>query len=266
MATLRERLHEVIFEADTRVGRAFDLALFVAILASVLAICLESVPSIAARHGTLLRVVEWIFTGLFTAEYLLRLYCVRRPLAYARSFFGLVDLIAILPAWLSLAFGTSLSLATVRILRLVRVFRVLKLGRLLGESMVLRQAIAASLPKVTVFLLTVLCVVVVVGAGMYVVEGPAHGFDSIPRSMYWAIVTLTTVGYGDIAPETWIGQLLAALLMLLGYGVLAVPTGIFSAELVRRSAGRISTQACPSCAAEGHVVGAKFCHRCGATL
>lgn len=263
--SLRTRLHEVIFEADTRAGRLFDVALLVAILASVTAICLESVPEIAREHRVALRATEWGFTLLFTVEYLLRLYCVRRPRAYATSFFGLIDLIAVLPLYLGLLFATSPSLAAVRVMRLVRVFRVLKLARFLGEASVLRAAIRASLPKVSVFLLTVLCLVVVVAAAMHVIEGSENGFDSIPRSMYWAVVTLTTVGYGDIAPHTIPGQFLASLVMLLGYSILAVPTGIVTAELTRRPTS-LSTQACPSCTAEGHDSDAAYCRRCGAKL
>lgn len=258
-------MHEVVFEADTAAGRWFDLGLLLAIVGSVTAVCLESVPEIAAEHGPALRRVEWAFTALFTLEYALRLWCVNRPLRYAFSFFGLIDLIAILPAYLALLFATSHSLATVRIMRLVRVFRVLKLARFLGEASVLRAALRASLPKITVFLLTVLCTVVAVGSAIYVIEGAEHGFTSIPRSMYWAIVTLTTVGYGDIAPQTPVGQILASGVMLLGYAILAVPTGIVSAELVRRPRA-VSTQACPDCAAEGHEPDSRHCRFCGAKL
>ena len=265
MSQLRQRLHEVIFEADTPAGRLFDLGLLIAILLSVLAVSLESVPWIADRYLAELRMIEWVFTGLFTIEYLARLYSVRKPLAYARSFFGIIDLLAILPGYLMLFFATSNSLATIRIMRLIRIFRVLKLTRFLGEAGVLRAALRASMPKVSVFLLTVLCTVVTVGSLMYVIEGPANGFTSIPMSMYWAIVTVTTVGYGDITPQTPAGQLLASMLMLLGYAIIAVPTGIVSAELVRRPRS-ISTQACQDCSHEGHEPDAKFCFRCGAEL
>lgn len=265
MASLRQRLHAVIFEAETPAGKAFDLALLVAILASVTAVSLESVPEIAAEHRDLLRAVEWAFTALFTLEYALRLYSVERPLRYATSFFGLIDLVAILPAYLGLLIGTSHSLATVRIMRLVRVFRVLKLAHFLGEASVLRAALRASLPKIVVFLLTVGCLVVVIGTSMHVIEGADHGFTSIPRSMYWAIVTLTTVGYGDIAPQTVPGQMLASVVMILGYAIIAVPTGIVSAELVRRPK-KVTTVACEACGADGHVPTARFCFKCGAGL
>jgi voltage-gated potassium channel len=265
MPSFRQKVHEVVFEAETRSGKAFDLFLLAAILLSVIAVCLESVQTVAAEHGRLLRVVEWVFTALFSLEYIARLYCVTSPARYATSFFGIIDLVAILPAYLSLTFGTSMSLATIRVLRLVRVFRVMKLARFLGEASVLRAALKASVPKIVVFLLSVSCVVVIVGSGMYVIEGAEHGFTSIPRSMYWAIVTVTTVGYGDIAPSTPTGQILASGLMLCGYAVLAVPTGIVSAELVRRPRS-VSTEACPNCSAEGHEPDSSFCRFCGTKL
>jgi voltage-gated potassium channel len=265
--TLRERVHEIVFEADTPAGKLFDVVLLVLIVGSVLSICLETVPWIEDRHRAVLRIVEWTITVLFTIEYVVRLYCVKNPFAYARSFFGLIDLAAILPAWLALALPGAQGFATMRVLRLVRVFRVLKLVRFLGEARVLRSALRNSLPKITVFLLAVACLLVVIGSSMYVIEGPAHGFDSIPRSIYWGIVTLTTVGYGDIAPQTVLGQLLASAVMLLGYGILAVPTGIVSAEIARMPrSGPTSTQCCPQCSAEEHADDAKFCSRCGAAL
>jgi voltage-gated potassium channel len=263
--SLRERVHEIVFEADTPAGKAFDVVLLLLIVASVAAICVESVPEIGRRHGELLRELEWVFTGLFTVEYLVRLWCVRRPLAYARSFFGLIDLAAILPAYLTLLVAGTHSLGTVRVLRLVRVFRILKLVQFLGEASVLRAALRASLPKITVFLLAVACLVVVIGSAMYLIEDGAHGFDSIPRSIYWAVVTLTTVGYGDITPQTVLGQTAATFVMLLGYGILAVPTGIVSAEMVRQPK-RVSTQHCARCGAEDHADDAKFCRRCGGVL
>lgn len=263
---LRERLHEIVFEADTRAGKAFDVVLLVLIVLSVAAICLESVPDIARRHGATLRALEWAFTGLFTLEYAVRLLCVRRPLAYATSFFGLIDLAAILPAYLTLVFVDAHSLATVRVLRLVRVFRVLKLVQFLGEASTLRAALRHSRRKIIVFMLAVACTLVVVGSAMYVIEGAEHGFDSIPRSVYWAVVTMTTVGYGDIAPGTVLGQTLASFVMLLGYGILAVPTGIVSAELARLPRSSVSTQHCPNCAAEGHADDARYCRVCGGKL
>jgi voltage-gated potassium channel len=262
----RARLHEVIFEADTPEGRMFDLLLFVAILASVIVVLLESVASVRARAGPTLRGLEWGFTVLFTIEYILRLVSVERPLRYARSAFGLIDLIAILPSYVSLLFPGAQSLLVVRLLRLLRVFRVLKLAEYLRESRTLAQALRASWRKIAVFLLTVVTIVVVVGTLMYVIEGPRHGFTNIPISIYWAVVTLTTVGYGDLAPATTMGRALAVVLMLTGYGIIAVPTGIVTAELTRVAARPISTQACRMCGAEGHEADAMYCRRCGNRL
>lgn len=262
----RHRLHEVIFEADTPAGRAFDLALLLAIALSVGAVLLESVASIRLRHGPALRAAEWSFTMLFTIEYVLRLACVRRPLRYARSFFGLVDLLAILPTYLSLVIAGSQSLLVIRALRLLRVFRVLKLAHFVGEARMLRAALRASSRKITVFLGTVLTLVLIVGALMYLIEGEASGFTSIPQAIYWAIVTMTTVGYGDIAPQTLAGKLLASAVMILGYGIIAVPTGIVTVEMAGLRKQRVSTQACRVCAAEGHDADARHCKYCGAAL
>lgn len=264
--SLRARLHEIIFEADTPEGRVFDMLLLVAILSSVVVVLLESVASVRARIGPELRAAEWGFTVLFTIEYILRLATVGRPLRYARSAYGLIDLLAILPSYVSLFIPGGQSLLVVRLLRLLRVFRVLKLAEYLRESRTLAQALRASWRKIAVFLLTVMTIVVVVGTLMYVIEGPRHGFTNIPLSMYWAVVTLTTVGYGDLAPATTLGRALAVVLMLTGYGIIAVPTGIVTAELTRATAQPISTQACPACGAEGHEHDAVFCRRCGMKL
>jgi voltage-gated potassium channel len=264
--SLRARLHEIIFEADTPEGRLFDLLLLVAIVSSVTVVVLESVASVRARVGPTLRALEWGFTILFTIEYVLRLFSVGRPLRYARSVYGLIDLIAILPTYLSLILPGAHNLLVVRLLRLLRVFRVFKLAEYLRESRTLVQALRASSRKIFIFLLTVVTIVVVVGTLMYVIEGERHGFTSIPISIYWAVVTLTTVGYGDLAPATTAGRALAAVLMLTGYGIIAVPTGIVTAELTRVSARPISTQACPACGAEGHEPDAMYCRRCGTRL
>ncbi len=256
----------MIFEADTPPGKAFDLVLIVSIVLSVLAVVLESVSAIEARHGPALRAIEWSFTLLFTVEYGLRLLCVQRPWRYATSFFGLVDLLAILPTYLSLLLPGTHYLLVIRALRVLRVFRVFKLAQYLSEAQLLKQALVASRRKIAVFLFTVLTLVVIIGSLMYMIEGEAHGFTSIPRGVYWAIVTLTTVGYGDIAPQTSVGQALAAVVMILGYGIIAVPTGIVTAELSRVSPHEVSTQACPSCAAEGHDVDARYCKYCGGKL
>ncbi|HKK69900.1 MAG TPA: ion transporter [Candidatus Krumholzibacteria bacterium] len=266
--SLRNRIHEVVFEADTPAGRAFDVALFVSIVVSVTAVMLDSVDSIRAEHGILLRTIEWFFTVLFTVEYAVRLAVIGRPWRYAVSTFGVIDLLAILPTYLSVVFAGSQSLLVIRALRLMRVFRVLKMVRFVGEADVLSSAIRESARKIIVFLTFVLTVVLIVGAAMYLIEGDASGFTNIPQSMYWAIVTMTTVGYGDIAPQTILGKALASLVMILGYGVIAVPTGIVTVELglAGRRHAQVSTQACPSCAAEGHDPDARFCKYCGEAL
>jgi voltage-gated potassium channel len=264
--TLRARLHEIIFEADTPEGRLFDLVLLVAIISSVAVVLLGSVASVRARVGPTLRAAEWGFTFLFTLEYILRLATVGRPLRYARSVYGMIDLLAILPSYISLLVPGAQSLLVVRLLRLLRVFRIFKLAEYLHESRTLAQALRASGRKIFVFLLTVMTIVVVVGALMYVIEGEEHGFTNIPLSIYWAVVTLTTVGYGDLAPATTAGRALAAVLMLTGYGIIAVPTGIVTAELTRVGSRQVSTQACPACGAEGHEQDAVFCRRCGTKL
>jgi len=264
----REILFEVIFEADTPAGKWFDIILIVAILLSVLTVMLDSVGSIAEEHGRLLYALEWGFTGLFTIEYVLRLLCVGRPVRYAVSFFGVVDLLAILPKYLSFLVFHSRYLSVIRVLRVLRIFRVLKLGRHTKEAGVLKKALIASHRKILVFLAVVLTLVVIVGALMYMIEGPTNeSFSSIPRSVYWAIVTLTTVGYGDISPQTPIGQALAALVMILGYSIIAVPTGIVTVEWSQASLQqKANTQACPSCSAEGHDTNAIHCKFCGAKL
>jgi voltage-gated potassium channel len=264
--SIRARLHEIIFEADTPEGRLFDLLLLVAIVTSVGVVLLESVASVRARVGPELRALEWGFTILFTIEYLLRLASVHRPLRYARSAFGLIDLIAVLPTYLSVIIPGAQSLLVVRLLRLLRVFRVLKLAEYLRESRILVQALRASARKIAVFLLAVVTITVVVGTLMYVIEGEEHGFTSIPVSIYWAVVTLTTVGYGDLAPATTLGRALSVLLMLTGYGIIAVPTGIVTVELTRASMQPVSAQACPACGLGSHEADAKYCRRCGARL
>jgi len=265
-AAWRERLHTIVFEADTPAGRAFDVALVISILAAVLCVMLETVQGLSpAAHDWLFH-AEWAFTILFTIEYAARIVSVGRPLRYATSFFGLVDLLAILPTYLSVLFPGSQTLLVIRALRLLRIFRILKLGRYLSEAAALRGALAESRAKITVFLATVLVTVAILGTAVYLVEGPAHGFTSIPISMYWAIVTMTTVGYGDISPKTPLGQVLASVLMVLGYSLIIVPTGIVSAELSTRYARPISTQACPECSREGHDSDARHCKFCGARL
>ncbi|HSH69444.1 MAG TPA: ion transporter [Deferrisomatales bacterium] len=266
-AAWRRRLHEVIFEADTPAGKAFDVVLLWLIVASVVVVMLGSVAEIQARYHPWLVAAEWVFTLLFSVEYALRLVCVLSPLRYTRSFFGVVDLLAILPSYLGLLFPGAGSLMVIRSLRLLRVFRVLKLGRYLGEANVLLGALRTSRPKITVFLGTVLTVLVIVATAMYLIEGEANGFTSIPRALYWAVVTMTTVGYGDIAPHTVPGQTLAAAVMVLGYSIIAVPTGIISSELSEaKRKGPVTTQACPNCSAGGHDWDARHCKYCGVAL
>jgi voltage-gated potassium channel len=262
----RGTLHEVIYEAETPAGRAFDVALIWLIILSVAAVLLESVRGVREGYGDVLYAAEWVFTVLFTVEYVLRLLSVRRPVAYATSFFGVVDLLAIIPTYLSLLLPGSQYLLVVRILRLLRVFRVFKLGHHVTEADVLVRALRASRRKISVFLLAVLTLVVIIGALLYVVEGEQNGFTSIPMSIYWAVVTLTTVGYGDISPQTPLGRTLAAAVMIIGYGIIAVPTGIVTVEIAQAAGKHFSTRACPSCSAEGHDADARHCKYCGSRL
>lgn len=259
-------LHTIIFEADTPAGKAFDVALLVTIVISVVAVMLESVESIRQQYGPLLYAVEWAITVLFTVEYLLRLYCIREPLRYARSVFGVIDLLAVVPTYLSVFFYGAQSLLVIRGLRLLRVFRVLKLVHFVGEARLLRAAMRASARKIVVFLGFVLTSVVIVGALMYLIEGADSGFTNIPESIYWCVVTMTTVGYGDIAPQTPLGKVLASMVMIMGYGIIAVPTGIVTVEVAGASRRQISTQVCSRCAGEGHEADAVFCRYCGSRL
>ncbi|MDK2848244.1 MAG: voltage-gated potassium channel [Desulfuromonadales bacterium] len=265
-ARWRAVLHEVIFEADTPAGKAFDVLLIVSILASVAAVMLDSMGAVRLQYGRQLYLIEWFFTLLFTVEYFLRLSCVGRPLKYAISFYGIVDLLAIIPTYLSLVLPGTQYLLVIRILRILRIFRILKLVPYLGEARLLMRALRASGRKIAVFLYTVLTLVVIFGSLMYVIESGTQGFTSIPRSIYWTIVTLTTVGYGDISPQTPVGQALASIIMILGYGIIAVPTGIVTVEMTQTFGRRVSTQACPECSAEGHDADARHCKYCGAGL
>jgi voltage-gated potassium channel len=260
----KKAVYDIIFRADTPAAKAFDVILLVAIICSVLVVMLESVSGIGLRFHRILYILEWLFTILFTLEYILRLYSAPRPGRYARSFFGIIDLLAVIPTYLSVIFSGAQMFLVIRIFRLLRIFRIFKLTRYLGEAKALRTALAHSRYKISVFLVTILSTVVIVGALMHLIEGAAGGFTSIPRSIYWAIVTMTTVGYGDIAPQTILGQSLAALLMIMGYGVIAVPTGIVSAEMVLSK--KMSARTCPSCNLTDHEPDAAFCRKCGARL
>jgi len=264
----RLRLYTVIFEADTRAGKLFDLALLGSILLSVAVVILDSVEPISHAHAALFDALEWLFTLLFTVEYAARLSCVRRPVRYARSFFGLVDLLAVLPAYLTLLLPGTHYLLDVRILRLLRIFRILKLAAYVGEYRALGAALVASRRKILIFLSVVMMIALLMGTLLYVVEGPARGYTSIPVAVYWAIVTMTTVGYGDITPQTDLGRLIASVMMLLGWGILAVPTGIVSAEMTARRfrASVPTTRTCHECLSEGHDPHARYCRDCGAEL
>jgi voltage-gated potassium channel len=262
----QSRLQEIIFEADTRAGKIFDICLIITILLSVITVMLDSVKQINFVHGQLLTKLEWIFTIIFTVEYILRLISVGRPLRYATSFFGIIDLLAFLPTYFSLLFPGSQYFLVIRIVRLLRIFRILKLVQYLREARLLTKALRASGRKVAVFLFTVLILAAIFGSMMYVIEGEENGFTSIPMSIYWTIVTLTTVGYGDISPQTGIGQTLASIIMILGYSIIAVPTGIVTVEVAQTYKASLSTQVCPQCSAEGHDDDADYCNHCGAHL
>ncbi|MEX0967975.1 MAG: ion transporter [Bacteroidia bacterium] len=260
----RLRLHVIIFEADTPAGKFFDLALLIVILLSVVAIMLESVEEIRAEYGTTLRVIEYCVTGLFTIEYILRIVSTGKPWRYIFSFFGIVDMISFLPTYLSFFLVGSQFMLVIRAIRLLRVFRVLKLTRYLGEAAVLRRALSNSFEKIIVFLGTVLVLTVIIGAAMYLIEGPENGFTSIPKSIYWSIVTLTTVGYGDISPQTVPGQMLASIVMLMGYGIIAVPTGLVSVEYSRAFQSSISAEtSCQNCGTAELPADSNFCKSCG---
>jgi len=263
----RLRLYTVIFEADTRAGRLFDKWLIAVILASIVVVVVDSLQSVAPAHRTIFAWMEWMFTLAFTLEYVSRLVCVRRPWRYALSFYGVIDLLALLPTYLALLVPEVHALIDVRVLRLLRVFRIFKLTAYVSEYQTLGHALKASRRKILVFLSAVLMIVLVMGTLMYVVEGPANGFTSIPTSVYWAITTMTTVGFGDIIPKTDLGRLIASVMMLLGWGTLAVPTGIVTAELTaRRMATAPTTRTCHECLTEGHLADAHFCFHCGAPL
>jgi voltage-gated potassium channel len=264
----RRRLYEVVFESETPAGRAFDMVLVLAILLSVAVVIADSVPALQRRHSTGFEVAEWLFTALFTVEYIARLLSVERPLRYARSFFGVVDLLSVLPTYLAFFLPETHALIDVRILRLLRVFRIFKLTDYLVEYQMLAEALAASRRKILVFLSAVLMVVLILGTLLYVVEGPQHGFKDIPTSIYWAITTITTVGFGDITPKTDLGRFIASVIMLIGWGTLAVPTGIVTAEMTvrRQHPLLLLPRRCTQCGAGAAGADARFCHMCGAGL
>jgi voltage-gated potassium channel len=267
LSTFRDDVRIVIFEAGTPAGKAFDVGLIVFILSSVVLVMLDSVPAIHARYGEWLYIAEWGCTVLFALEYGFRLWSIQNRWAYAKSFYGIVDLMGILPMLLSLWIDGSQYFLVVRVLRVLRVFRVLRMVRYVGEAELITQALAASRRKITVFVCSVMALMVVFGSLMYLVEGADNPkFASIPHSIYWAVTTMTTVGYGDIAPITPLGQAIAAIIMIMGYGIIAVPTGIVTLELNEANRRQANTRTCPECAAEGHSREASFCWRCGEAL
>lgn len=261
----RERLHSIIFLADTRAGRSFDVVLIAVIIASVAVVLAES-SAVTANLVWALRLAEWVFTVVFLLEYVLRLIAVRDPRRYVTSFFGIIDLLAVLPAFLALVLPGTHYLAVLRLLRVLRVFRVLKLVPYMAEAQVILGALRASRRKITVFLFSVLIIAVILGSLIYVIEGGANGFTSIPQSMYWAIVTLTTVGYGDVTPRTGLGQSIAAVIMIMGYGIIAVPTGLVTAEVVSETLHARTRRRCSACGRTGHEQDAVFCRHCGERL
>ncbi len=265
MKNQKDKLYDIIFEADTPAGKFFDVVLLGVILFSVILVLLESVPGIRTTYQHLLRVLEWIITGIFTLEYFIRIIIVKKPFRYIFSFYGIIDLLSVIPTYLSLIIVGSHSLVVIRMLRLLRVFRIFKLTRYTNAGRTLAKALWASREKISVFIFFVMILVIIIGTIMYLVEGEAHGFTSIPRSIYWAVVTLTTVGYGDISPETSLGQFFASLVMIMGYAIIAVPTGIVTAEIIKPSSSG-NTQVCASCLHDKHEDDAKFSNKCGNKL
>jgi voltage-gated potassium channel len=264
--SLRDKIYRVIFGTDTPAGQRFDIALIYLILLSVLAIILSSMEAVNSQYGIWLFRLEWLFTILFSLEYLMRIYCSPKPAQYVFSFYGLVDLLSVLPTYLALFFPGANYWLVIRLLRVLRVFRVLKLVRYLSEANILLRSMYASRRKILVFFMVVLVLSVIFGSLMFFVEGPEHGFTSIPRSIYWTIVTITTVGYGDITPQTVMGQVIATMAMLTGYSIIAIPTGIFTAEIAREMHTETSNRRCNVCERTSHHPEAEFCYHCGVTL
>ena len=263
---LRQKLYNIIFEADTPAGKTFDVTLLGIIILSIIIVILESVESINQVYGSTFKIIEWFITIIFTLEYILRIWIVNRPQKYIFSFYGIIDFLAFLPAYLAIFISGAHTFIIIRALRLLRIFRIFKLNRYSQENFVIIEALIASRRKISVFLYTIFTLTILIGTLMYLIEGSENGFTSIPRSIYWTIVTLTTVGYGDIAPHTTIGQAIAAIVMILGYSIIAVPTGIVSAEISSQKIKMRNTQVCPDCLKEGHETNATFCKYCGTKL
>jgi voltage-gated potassium channel len=262
----RNKLYHIIFEANTRAGKNFDIILIILISISILTVILESVKGIQQEYGKIFKYLEWTITIIFTIEYVVRILIVKRPLKFIFSFFGIIDFLSFLPSYLGLFIAGTHGLMVIRALRLLRIFRVLKLNRYINESNLLIKAMKASRVKISIFLYAVIMIIIIIGAVMYLVEGAQHGFDSIPRSMYWVIVTITTVGFGDIVPQTTFGQFIASFIMILGYAIIAVPTGIVTVEISKAKNSNAYTFVCPECLTEGHEADATYCKYCGATL
>ena len=264
---LQALLYEIVFESDTYAGKLYNVISLICIIASVVVVSLESISTLPPAFDAWLIGLEWFFTIIFTFDYLIRIWIVPKKSKYVLSFFGIIDLLSILPTYLGLLFVGAQSLLVIRSLRLLRIFRIFKLSRYVGEGQKLSTALKSSRHKIIVFLITILTCAIIAGTLMYLIEGPEHGFTSIPKSIYWAISTMTTVSYGDITPETAVGQTLASIIMILGYGIIAVPTGIVSAEMVsQKHKEKITTQVCPHCLKEGHDHDAIHCKFCGGTL
>ena len=265
MSELREQIKIIIFGTDTRAGKLFDVVLIITIILSIIAVLLDSVTEYNQKYGNIISTAEWIFTIMFTVEYLLRIYSIRKPVSYIFSFFGIIDLLAVIPTYLSLFFPGTEVLTVIRVLRVLRVFRVLKLAQYMGEANLLVKAMIASRRKIFVFLFALMNIVVILGSIMYLIEGQSAGFTSIPRSIYWAIVTLTTVGYGDISPVTNFGQAIAAIIMIMGYSIIAVPTGIVTSE-INYVLKKTKKRNCIVCNKDGYDENDKFCRSCGSKL
>ncbi|MDX2443865.1 MAG: ion transporter [Bacteroidales bacterium] len=265
-AQLKEKIYRIIFGADTKAGKDFDIFLLFLIIFSIIAVILDSIPEIHLKYGKALYITEWVITFFFTVEYILRIWVVKHPAKYIFSFYGIIDLLAILPSFLGLFLSGAHGLIIIRALRLLRIFRLFKLTRYTSEANSLILALKASWTKISVFLFAVMTIVIVIGTLMYLIEGEEHGFTSIPRGIYWAIVTLTTVGYGDIAPQTNFGQFVASFVMIIGYGIIAVPTGIVTSELAKAKKRTVVLKPCPNCLKEEHDSDAEYCKHCGETL